>query len=175
MKWCPGCETCETRERGTNLVEALASAHLRSQLLPIMHDNLKHHYHGPVSVKGIVFEDGEVWLRRNERDEWELPGGKMDRGEQPFATVARELHEELGFEVRVVKLVDAFLYTIPGSIDESNGVLVMSYLCELLGKSGGFELEGEAGAAEFKKFPLAEIPSLNVADFYRSAITKAKS
>lgn len=32
----------------------------------------------PISVKGIVFQDGKVWLRRNERSEWELPGGKLD-------------------------------------------------------------------------------------------------
>jgi hypothetical protein len=30
----------------------------------------------PVSVKGVVVRDGRVLLLRNERDEWELPGGK---------------------------------------------------------------------------------------------------
>ena len=31
----------------------------------------------PVSVKGVVFDGGKVWLRQNERNEWELPGGKL--------------------------------------------------------------------------------------------------
>jgi len=35
----------------------------------------------PVSVKGVVVRDGRVLLLRNERDEWELPGGKLDLGE----------------------------------------------------------------------------------------------
>lgn len=39
-----------------------------------------------ISVKGIVFDDEKVWLRKNERQEWELPGGKLDKGEQPEET-----------------------------------------------------------------------------------------
>jgi 8-oxo-dGTP pyrophosphatase MutT (NUDIX family) len=45
----------------------------------------------PVSVKGVVVRDGLVLLLRNERDEWELPGGKLDLGEDPAACVVREI------------------------------------------------------------------------------------
>jgi len=31
-----------------------------------------------VSVKGVLIIDGGVVLLRNERDEWELPGGRVD-------------------------------------------------------------------------------------------------
>ncbi len=41
-----------------------------------------HTYSVPISVKGIIFENNSVWLRKNEREEWELPGGKLDEGEQ---------------------------------------------------------------------------------------------
>lgn len=99
-------------------------------------------YSLPISVKGIVFEGDCIWLRKNERDEWELPGGKIDEGEQPMETVVRELWEELGFEVEVIKVVHAWVYTIPVSQDESNGVLVLSYLCRLLAKTGSFEIKG---------------------------------
>lgn len=124
----------------------------------------------PVSVKGIVFEEGKIWLRKNERHEWELPGGKLDEGEQPEQTVVRELKEELGFEVEVKKLVGAHLYTIKKSIDESRGVLVISYHCMLIKKSGSFELLGEAGRAEFRSFSPDEITTLNMPQFYRDAI-----
>lgn len=64
----------------------------------------------PVSVKGVVIEDGKVWLRKNERNEWELPGGKIDPDEQPEQTVSRELFEELGFKVEVKDIVGAHMY-----------------------------------------------------------------
>ena len=127
----------------------------------------------PVSAKGIVFENNTVWLRKNERNEWELPGGKIDPGEQPTDTVLREMKEELGFDVEVKDVVDAYMYTINKSTDESYGVLVLAYLCEITGKSGLFETNGEAGKAEFAAFEITEITSLNMPEFYKAAIEKA--
>jgi 8-oxo-dGTP pyrophosphatase MutT (NUDIX family) len=127
-------------------------------------------YRIPISVKGIVFDNGKVWLRKNERDEWELPGGKLDEGEQPEETVVRELREELGFETKIINLVSAFVRKIPGSIDEANGVLVLVYQCKLLKKTGEFEIQGEGGTAEFQLFSSDEIVSLSMPDFFRQAI-----
>lgn len=127
----------------------------------------------PVSAKGIVIEDGKVWLRKNERNEWELPGGKIDPGEQPHETIVRELQEELGFVTEVKDIMNAYLYTIQKSIDESLGVLVVSYLCELKDKTGEFETLGEAGHAEFHAFLLEEVSLLDMPDFYKDAIKKA--
>ena len=50
-------------------------------------------YRFPVSVKGIVYFNGKVVLLKNERDEWELPGGKLELGETPEACVIREIEE----------------------------------------------------------------------------------
>lgn len=135
--------------------------------------SLQAHYIGPVSAKGIVFDGEGVWLRKNERQEWELPGGKVDRGEQPAETVARELHEELGFEVEVLGVVDATMYRIESSLDEARGVLVLSFLCRLQAKTGPFELIGEGGPAEFQCFRLAEVDALPMPAFYKAAIAKA--
>lgn len=132
-------------------------------------------YQVPISVKGIVFEDGKVWLRQNERNEWELPGGKLDEGEQPEETVVREMREELGLSVVVERLVDAYLYKIEVSADESRGVMVVSYLCRSLERVADFEHVGEAGAARFKLFPLDELPSIPLPDFYRRAIQNCAS
>ena len=130
-------------------------------------------YKIPVSVKGIVFDDGKVWLRKNERNEWELPGGKLDEGEQPEETVVREMEEELGFEVEVQEIIQAYLYQIEVSKDESRGVVVISYLCTIKKRIGEFEIEGEAGRSEFRKFSIDEIKDLNMPEFYKRAINNS--
>ena len=50
----------------------------------------------PVSVKGVALQDGKVLPLQNERREWELPGGKLELGEDPADCVAREIGEESG-------------------------------------------------------------------------------
>ena len=53
----------------------------------------------PVSVKGVAVQDERVLLLENERAEWELPGGKLELGEDPLACVVREISEEAGWQV----------------------------------------------------------------------------
>ena len=55
----------------------------------------------PVSVKAVVEVGGRVPLLRNERAEWELPGGRLEAGEELEAAVEREVREELGPRRRV--------------------------------------------------------------------------
>ena len=130
-------------------------------------------YAVPISVKCIVVEDGKVWLRKNERDEWELPGGKMDKGEQPETTATREALEELGVVVRTHDLVGAALYTISVSPDEQRGVFVIAYTCDLIERTGDVEHIGEAGHAEFRAFAPKHINNLTMPQFYKDWITKS--
>ena|SRR5258708_32962352 len=69
-------------------------------------------YRFPVSVKGIVYQDGKVVLLKNERDEWELPGGKLELGEAPEFCVVREIEEELGLVAKTGPLLDSWVYHI---------------------------------------------------------------
>lgn len=133
---------------------------------------MKEIYTVPVSIKGIVIEDNKIWLRFNQRNEWELPGGKMDAGEQPEETCMREIEEELGLKVEIKEIIQAYLYTIEISPDESKGVLVVSYLCNILKKVGNHEIEWEEGTAKFKQFGHNEINDLNMPEFYKKAINK---
>lgn len=81
----------------------------------------------PVSVKGVVVRDGRVLLLRNERNEWELPGGKLDRGEQPVDCVTREIAEEVGWHVITGPLLDVWQYHIRDGVD----VLIVTYGCDI--------------------------------------------
>jgi 8-oxo-dGTP pyrophosphatase MutT (NUDIX family) len=62
----------------------------------------------PVSVKGVVIDGGRVALLKNERDEWELPGGKLELRENPRSCVEREIFEEPGWAVQVEKILDCY-------------------------------------------------------------------
>lgn len=82
-------------------------------------------YRFPVSVKGIVYQDGKVVLLKNERDEWELPGGKLELGESPEFCVVREIEEELGLVAKTGLLLDSWVYHIYEGVD----VLILTYGC----------------------------------------------
>jgi 8-oxo-dGTP pyrophosphatase MutT (NUDIX family) len=79
----------------------------------------------PVSIKGVVIRDGRVLLLRNERDEWELPGGKLDLGEDPAVCVQREINEEVGWAVSPGPILDTWQYHIRDGVD----VLIVTYGC----------------------------------------------
>ena len=81
----------------------------------------------PVSVKGVALQDGKVLLLENERREWELPGGKLELGEDPADCVAREIGEESGWDVVTGPLLDRWQYRIRPGAD----VLIVTYGCHV--------------------------------------------
>jgi 8-oxo-dGTP pyrophosphatase MutT (NUDIX family) len=88
-------------------------------------DYLAHAF--PVSVKGVAVQAGRVLLLENERAEWELPGGKLELGEDPSGCVVREISEEAGWQVSVGPLLDCWQYHIrPGS-----DVVIVTYGCNV--------------------------------------------
>jgi 8-oxo-dGTP pyrophosphatase MutT (NUDIX family) len=66
----------------------------------------------PVSIKGVLVEAGRVVLLENERDEWELPGGRLEPRESPKTCLVREFAEELGAVVEVARIIDCWLYEV---------------------------------------------------------------
>ena len=38
-------------------------------------------YKLPISVKSLIFDDNRILLIKNERDEWDLPGGKIEKND----------------------------------------------------------------------------------------------
>jgi hypothetical protein len=66
-----------------------------------------------VSVKGVFCApSGEVILLLNERDEWELPGGRIEIGENSLECLKREIREELSLEVKVEAPIDTYLFEV---------------------------------------------------------------
>jgi 8-oxo-dGTP pyrophosphatase MutT (NUDIX family) len=125
----------------------------------------------PISIKAIIFEGNKIWLRLNERKEWELPGGKIDSKEQPRQAIIREIYEELGFNISIKEIVDASVYTIE-SISSPNKILLVTYACDIMSKTGSFEYIGEAGYADFKAFEKKDLNNINLPNIYREIILR---
>ncbi len=85
----------------------------------------------PVSVKGVIIDDGRVLLLLNERGEWDLPGGRPDPGEDHRAALVREAREEAGLAVEVGAQVDEYLFEVL----PQRFVHIVAYACRLAGGS----------------------------------------
>ena len=125
-------------------------------------DNVAYRY--PVSIKGVVIADGKVVLLQNERDEWELPGGKLDPGETPEGCVRRELNEELGIDVKVGALLDTWVYEITKDVR----VLIVTYGIEPIGDAA---LTLSAEHKRLEKFDPRDVARLNMPAGYKASIT----
>lgn len=69
----------------------------------------------------LFVKDGKVALVKQYRylygkEIYEIPAGKMDKGEQPKASAQRELLEETGYRAEIKHLLD--IYPSPGYTDE---------------------------------------------------------
>jgi 8-oxo-dGTP pyrophosphatase MutT (NUDIX family) len=117
----------------------------------------------PVSVKGVVVRDGKVLLLRNERDEWELPGGKLGLRELPADCVAREIAEEVGWAVTVGPLLDVWQYHIRPGVD----VLIVTYGCRT-DAIGAPVLSHEHKDVEL--FSEADVDALRMPEGYKASI-----
>jgi len=117
----------------------------------------------PVSVKGVVIRGGKVVLLRNERDEWELPGGKLELSESPERCLAREIAEELRLAIEPESILNSWIYTIVPGVD----VLVLTYGCL---ESSLEEAVLSHEHKELRWFPLAEIDTLKMPEGYKASI-----
>ncbi|MGB3636439.1 MAG: NUDIX hydrolase [Rivularia sp. (in: cyanobacteria)] len=81
----------------------------------------------PVSIKGVLIINGKALLLKNERNEWDLPGGRIELGETPENCLIREFQEEASVNVKVEKIIDSYLFeVIPGK-----HVFIVTYGCDL--------------------------------------------
>ncbi|MFD6448922.1 NUDIX domain-containing protein [Promicromonospora sp. NPDC060204] len=123
-------------------------------------------YQLPVSVKAVIAWRGRLPLLRNERDEWELPGGKLDLGEDPAQCLAREIQEELAWDVTVGEPFHSWVYRV----FPHRHVLVLTYLAAYDGAAA------PTFSDEHKELVLAtpdEAESLRMPAGYRTAIRRA--
>lgn len=104
-----------------------------------------------IGVTGVIFNDkNEVLLVKHtyRRVAWSLPGGFLQQNEHPKAGLAREIEEETGFKVHIIKIIKTKV--------EDDGRLDISYFGVY--KSGKFRACDEV--TKYKFVPVHKLPKL---------------
>lgn len=131
----------------------------------------------PVSVKGVALDSEQrVLLLKNERQEWELPGGRLEIGDpesgqagdsSPEQALEREIREETGWETKTGTLIagGTWIYEpIP-----SRRVLIVTYGCTVLTPDRAPVLSHEH--KQIGLFTADEVPNLSMPRGYKQAIS----
>jgi len=113
----------------------------------------------------VLLLDGRVLLVKNSRDEWELPGGRIDADEDHAQTLSREFAEELSIDVAMAAQIDSYLLeVIPG-----RHVFIVTYGCTLV---GAFRPAISEEHTEHWLWPVSRLSELRLPVGYRRSIEK---
>lgn len=150
------CDGPYDRERYKQLHE------LASELLAATHSDFRWPvetgYATPkVDVRAAVIEDGKILLVQEAgTGTWSLPGGWADLNATPAENAVREVREEAGLEVDVVKLIACWDKDRQGHPRQPEHVYKMVFLCRPVG--GELTTSHETDGAAF--FAPDDLPKL---------------
>ncbi len=124
-----------------NVIEKNAVSHRGKALIRI-----KHHLHNTYVAKHIVvpcaliIKDGQILMnKRNDphrpeyHGKWEFPGGKIELHETIHENVIREVQEEVGYDVEVVKLLQHIAVESQVQKTYAYQVILVPYVCRVVG------------------------------------------
>jgi 8-oxo-dGTP pyrophosphatase MutT (NUDIX family) len=129
-----------------------------------------------VGSAAVIFEDARrekiLLTRRSDNRRWCLPGGQMESGESAAETCVREVFEETGLRVEVVKLIG--IYTSPDFVIQHHDgprkqLVAMCFEAKVVGGTLGLSNE----TTEFGWFTPAEIKTMDLIEVHRQRIADA--
>lgn len=123
----------------------------------------------------MIFDDTRqkiLLTRRTDNGRWCLPGGAMDAGESTAETCIREVYEETGLQVEIVRLIG--VYSTPHRIVEyADGnrkqMIALSFEARVIGGALGLSDE----TTDVGYFNLAEIEAMDVMEHHIERIQDA--
>ena len=126
-------------------------------------------------ASAIIFDETRekiLLTRRTDNGRWCLPGGAMDAGESAAETCIREMLEETGLQVEIVRLIG--VYTTPHRITEyADGnrkqLVAMSFEARVIGGKMGLSDE----TTEIGYFSFNEIETMDIMEHHIERIQDA--
>ncbi|MFH0884956.1 MAG: NUDIX hydrolase [Candidatus Micrarchaeota archaeon] len=110
----------------------------------------------PFACDMILVENGKILLIRRGAEpfkgQWAVPGGRIEDGETAEECARREMKEETGLDVEILKLTG--IYSDPKR--DPRGIIAAAYLVRRVGGA----VKGGDDAAEAKWFELGRLPVL---------------
>ncbi|MEK7629470.1 MAG: NUDIX hydrolase [Patescibacteria group bacterium] len=120
------------------------------------------------TVKGTLKRDDKILFVKDTKGIWELPGGRIDFGENPEETLKREFKEELGWDnVKVGNTINAWSFTSQKE-DVDYQFIVLVYECFSEEKYIKYSDEH----IEYKWIPISGVNELNMRDGYKNSVRK---
>ena len=116
----------------------------------------------PISIKAIIIDDNKVLCLKNERNEWDLPGGKIEFNEDIENCLIREIKEETNLSVEILNILK------PLNLKFNDvSVIVLIYSASISCDSPVIISHEHS---EYNFFSKSEIKNLNLLENYKNLI-----
>ena len=116
----------------------------------------------PISIKAIIIDDNKVLCLKNERNEWDFAGGKINFNEDTEECLKREVKEETNLNIKnlnILKPLNLKFNDVP--------VFVLLYSAEI---SCDSSISVSYEHSEYNFFSKSEIKNLNMPQDYKNLI-----
>ncbi|WP_409271846.1 NUDIX hydrolase [Neobacillus sp. SCS-31] len=132
---------------------------LDSQIITDLFANETGYATPKVDIRAVVFKENKILMVKEKMDGgWSLPGGWADIGLTPSEVAVKEVKEESGFDVKVVKLIGVLDKKRHPHPPSPYHTYKLFYQCKII---GGHSKEGiETSAVGF--FPENSLPPLSI-------------
>jgi len=98
------------------------------------------------AVKAAILKDNKIFLLKRSSGDWfisayDLPGGRKDGNESDEEALKREVKEEIGCEIRIIKFLNISEFEIP---QKDVYLYCKNFLCELVSNNINLSREHES-------------------------------